>query len=312
MKNGVHDIIIIGGGLSGSYLAFKLKEKFQDILIIEKSKVLGGRLCTKPVGPGMADYGCQYINPKSEELISLVSLLEKKSLLKKIKISSNKHVYISPYGMNKIPQYLSLGVPSIINSYVHKVIRKAGIWEVQVGSFSYFSKRIVLTMPINQVLSLLGKGFLNKYILPKSNYEQFFTATFLANRAYSENIFDSSKSFSWICNNKLKGLFNEKNIYTVNFSPEISFDYKELDYESRLNAMEKILNRNGFDGIKNLASHYWKHAFSNKQDHISHFFDEDTQIGICGDSFSIGQVDGAIISSNKVYQKLLSSNSLEG
>ena len=240
MKKGVHDIIIIGGGLSGSYLAFKLKEKFQDILIIEKSKVLGGRLCTKPVGPGMADYGCQYINPKSEELISLVSMLEKKSLLKKIKISSKKHVYISPYGMNKIPQYLSLGVPSIINSYVHKVIRKAGIWEVQVGSFSYFSRRIVLTMPIKQVSSLLGKSFLNKYILPKSNYEEFFTATFLANRAYSKNIFDSSKSFSWICNNKLKGLFNEKNIYTVNFSPEISFDYKELDYESRVNAMEKI------------------------------------------------------------------------
>ena len=71
MKNGVHDIIIIGGGLSGSYLAFKLREKVQDILIIEKSKVIGGRLCTKPVGPGMADYGCQYINPKSEELISL-------------------------------------------------------------------------------------------------------------------------------------------------------------------------------------------------------------------------------------------------
>ena len=312
MKNGVHDIIIIGGGLSGSYLAFKLKEKVQDILIIEKSKVIGGRLCTKPVGPGMADYGCQYINPKSEELISLVSLLEKKSLLKKIKISSKKYVYISPYGMNKIPQYLSLGVPSIINSYVHKVIRKAGIWEVQVGSFSYFSRRIVLTMPIKQVSSLLGKNFFNKHILPKSNYEEFFTATFLANRAYSENIFDNSKSFSWICNNKLKGLFNEKNIYTVNFSPEISFDYKELDYESRLNAMEKKLNRNGFDGIKNLAIHYWKHAFANKQDHTSHVFDEDRQIGICGDSFSIGQVDGAIISSNKVYQKLLSSNSLEG
>jgi len=311
MKNGVHDIIIIGGGLSGSYLAFKLKEKFQDILIIEKSKVLGGRLCTKPVGPGMADYGCQYINPKSEELISLASLLEKKSLLKKINISSKKHVYISPYGMNKIPQYLSLGVPSIINSCVQKVIRKAGIWEVQVGSFSYYSRRIVLTMPIKQVSSLLGKSFLNKYILPKSNYEEFFTATFLANRAYSKNIFDRSKSFSWICNNKLKGLFNEKNIYTVNFSPELSFDYKELDYESRLNAMGKKLNRNGFDGIKNLAIHYWKHAFANKQDHISHIFDEDRQIGICGDSFSIGQVDGAIISSIKVYQKLLSSNSLE-
>ena len=40
MKSSVHDVIIIGGGISGSYLAFKLKEKFQDILIIEKSKVL--------------------------------------------------------------------------------------------------------------------------------------------------------------------------------------------------------------------------------------------------------------------------------
>ena len=116
---------------------------------------------------------------------------------------------------------------SIINSYVDKVIRKAGIWEVQVGSFSYFSRRIVLTMPIKQVSSLLEKSFLNKYTLPKSNYEEFFTATFLANRAYSKNIFDSSKSFSWICNNKLKGLFNEKNIYTVNFPSQISFDYKE-------------------------------------------------------------------------------------
>ncbi len=311
MKNGIHGIIIIGGGLSGSYLAFKLKEKFQDLLIVEKSKVLGGRLCTKPVGSGMADYGCQYISPKSKELISLVSLLEKKSLLKKIKISPKKHVYISPYGMNKIPQYLSLGVPSIINSYVNKITRKTGIWEVKVGSFSYFAERIVLTMPIKQVSSLIEKSLVEKYTLPKSNYKQFYTATFLANRAHSKNIFDNSESLSWICNNKLKGLFNEKNVYTVNFSSELSIDYKELDYESRVKAMGKILNFNGFDSIENLDIHYWKHAFSSKQDHISHFFDEDTQIGICGDSFSIGQADGAIISSDKVYQKLLSSNSLE-
>ena len=88
MKNSAHDVIIVGGGISGSYLAFKLKEEFQDILIIEKSKVLGGRLCTKPVGYGIADYGCQYINPKSEELISLVHLLNKKSLSYKMKRQS--------------------------------------------------------------------------------------------------------------------------------------------------------------------------------------------------------------------------------
>ena len=56
MKSSVHDVIIVGGGISGSYLAFKLKEEFQDILIIEKSKVIVGRLCTKPVVYGIEDY----------------------------------------------------------------------------------------------------------------------------------------------------------------------------------------------------------------------------------------------------------------
>jgi len=305
MKSAVHDVIIVGGGISGSYLAFKLKEEFQDILIIEKSKVLGGRLCTKPVGYGMADYGCQYINPKSEELISLVHLLNKKSLLKRIEIGRKKHVYISPYGMNKIPQYLSLGIPAITNSFVNKITRKSGIWEVQVGSFSYFSKRMILTMPIKQISSLIEKSLSAEYTLPTSNYEEFFTATFLAHRACSEKIFDNSDSLSWICNNKLKGLHNNENVYTVNFPPQLSSNYKKLDVESREKTIEEILNRNSFNNIKNLSIHYWKHAFSTKQDNVSHFFDENTQLGICGDSFSVGQVDGAIVSSNEVYRKIL-------
>ena len=62
----------------------------------------------------------------------------------------------------------------------------------------------------------------------------------------------------------------------------------------------------GVCNIKNLSIHYWKHAFSIKQDNVSHFFDKNTQLGICGDSFSAGQVDGAIVSSNEVYRKILS------
>ena len=65
-------------------------------------------------------------------------------------------------------------------------------------------------MPIKQVSSLIEKSLLDRYKLPKSNYEEFYTATFLANRAYSKDIFDSSKSLSWICNNKLKGYLMKK------------------------------------------------------------------------------------------------------
>ena len=93
---------------------------------------------------------------------------------------------------------------------------------------------------------------------------------------------------------------------TVINSLALQSNLKKLDVESREKTIEEILNRNSFNNISNLSIHYWKHAFSTKQDNISHFFDEKTQLGICGDSFSVGQVDGAIVSSNEVYRKILS------
>ena len=307
MTNKIHDVIIIGGGISGSYLAFKLKNKFQDILIIEKSKVLGGRLSTKPVGSGLADYGCQYFSPKSDKLTSLVNMLEKKSIMKKIGIDSKKDVFISPYGMNKISQYLSLGIPAITNSFVDRVIRRDDNWDVQVGSLFLQAKRVIATIPIKQVAALLENSGLSTFKLPRSNYNEFFSVTFTSNKSDKGNIVENSKSLPWICNNKLKGLHNDKNVYTVNFSSELSLSYQKLDIENREKSMRKVLHINGFDKIENFSTHFWKYAFSLNQNNISHFYDGNINLGICGDSFSIGQVDGAIISSDKVYHKILSN-----
>ena len=109
------DVIIIGSGISGCFLAKKLQEKNLNVLIIEKSKSLGGRFSTKPVGSGLADYGCQYISPKSEILKQLMEDLLRKKLINDIEIEKNKKVYICPYGLNKIPFYLSLGISSVTN-----------------------------------------------------------------------------------------------------------------------------------------------------------------------------------------------------
>ena len=71
------DVIIVGAGLSGSYLANKIKELGLNTLIIEKSKGIGGRFSTKPVGGSIADYGCQYLKPKTKELSELIQSLKK-------------------------------------------------------------------------------------------------------------------------------------------------------------------------------------------------------------------------------------------
>ena len=91
------DIIIVGAGLSGSYLAGKIKKLGLNTLIIEKSKGVGGRFSTKPVGRGIADYGCQYLKPKTKELSELIQSLENKNLIKKSNILQDDKVFIAPY-----------------------------------------------------------------------------------------------------------------------------------------------------------------------------------------------------------------------
>ena len=60
------DVTIIGAGITGTYLSSLLKSQGLEILIIDKSKSIGGRFCTKPVGGDLADYGCQILEPKCD------------------------------------------------------------------------------------------------------------------------------------------------------------------------------------------------------------------------------------------------------
>mgnify|MGYP001330789504 CR=1 FL=1 len=306
MNKKIVDVIIIGGGLSGSYLSFKLKKHGYKVLIIEKSKGIGGRMCTKPVGGNLVDYGCQYITPKTDILLSILSNLEQKSVVKRIKID-HKDAFISSYGMNKIPQYLSLGVPTLTSSFAERLEYKKNYWVTYTPFSLYRSRFIVLTMPINQVHMLLKNSNISTHELPNVEFEEFFTATFKGNSNNQKNAFNESKSFPWICNNTLKGLRNTSDIFTVNLSSKLSKKYHQIDPKQRTSVFQGLLKENGFKHVSHLSLHYWKYAYSSKQNNISHTFDENINLGICGDSFSTGKVDGAVQSSHKLYQDLLSS-----
>ena len=306
MNNNIVDIIIIGGGISGSYLSSKLKKHGYKVLIIEKSKGIGGRMCTKPVGGNLVDYGCQYITPKTDILLSILSDLQQKSIVKKINID-HEDAFIAPYGMNKIPQYLSLGVPTITSSFVGKLEYKKNYWITHTPHTLYYSRFIALTMPINQVQSLLENSKISTRELPNVKFKEFFTATFEGNSGKEKNTLNQSKSFPWICNNTLKGLRNTSDVFTVNLFSKMSKKYHQLDSKQKTSALHRLLKENGFKQVKYLSLHYWKYAYSSKQNNISHTFDKKSNLGICGDSFSTGKVDGAIQSSHKLYQDLLSS-----
>ena len=298
------DVIIVGAGLSGSYLAKKIKELGLNALIIEKSKVIGGRFSTKPVGRGIADYGCQYLKPKTKELSELIQSLKNKNIIKKSNILQDDEAFIAPYGMNKIPQYLSLGVSTLLNQKVSSIKKTSNHWEIKTNSFFLKSRILVLTMPINQVSELLKVSDLVITDLPTAAYKSFYTITFqnmdtIGSKPVLKNDFSP-----WICNNLLKGLSIDQNSFTVNVNEKLSNTLLNIEDDKKHELIKRHLKESGFKNLSFYNLHYWRYAFTEGQNNIANYFNEDNMLALCGDSFSVGQADGAVVSAQKTFEQI--------
>ena len=300
----IFDVIIVGAGMSGTFMSSLLKEKKKSVLVIEKSSGIGGRFSTKPIGSQIVDYGCQYIKPKTATSVRLAGKLENLGLLSEINLDTNKRVFIAPFGMNKIPQYFSRNTRVLTNAFVNRISHKKTGWEVYTNAGIFSSTSVVLTMPIAQVETLLRKSEIESFNLPKVDYLDFHTCTFISDIHSIDDVFNKNDLFPWICNNSKKGLRNTKNAFTANVNKDITERLKDLSTEQKLEIVEGLLSNSGFENIKGLNVHYWRYAFADNQDNPDYFFDKSTGLGFCGDSFSVGKVDGAIKSSELLFFQL--------
>ena len=71
------DVAVIGAGIAGLTAARHLHQAGYRILVLEKSRGLGGRLATRRVDGQPIDHGCRYISPlptnNSELMASLLA-----------------------------------------------------------------------------------------------------------------------------------------------------------------------------------------------------------------------------------------------
>ncbi|WP_201714893.1 NAD(P)/FAD-dependent oxidoreductase [Rossellomorea arthrocnemi] len=151
------EVIIIGGGLSGIMAARTLIEKgVEDILILEKSSSVGGRLATERVGEGRADHGAQFFTVRSSEL--------KKDVEKWLEAGWVKRWFGTPYprytsvnGMNALAKQLAETIPVKLNTKVSAIHDgRDGPLEVKLeNGGSVLGKLCMVTAPVPQALSLL-------------------------------------------------------------------------------------------------------------------------------------------------------------
>ena len=93
-----YDIIIVGGGISGLYLAYKLQKTKKKILLLERSSQLGGRIRKEKLGETIIEMGAARFSNKHKRLLKLLKILKLDD--KKIELSKDIDFYLNNKKIN--------------------------------------------------------------------------------------------------------------------------------------------------------------------------------------------------------------------
>jgi predicted NAD/FAD-dependent oxidoreductase len=294
-------ITIIGSGLSSAVLSKKFNEN--EIQIFDKSRGPGGRSSTRRVeNIGVFDHGLQFISPKDEKFELFLS----NNLNNFIKIWQGQFVCFEENTQIKKKKYIGkLGnndfVKNLIKAKVHyqkelvsiKKINNYWISEFKDGSI-YESKILILTIPLEQCKKFLEYAKID--IKLKGCMEPNLTTMV----AFDKNLkisgsgfkFNNNSILGWVANesSKLREA-NNPNLELWTLQSSLIFAKKNIQ-EYRLKK-EQIMNLmiDEFINIFNIKNinivhkdiHGWLYAYKLEKFENDFFWDQEINLGICGD-----------------------------
>lgn len=180
------DVAVIGAGIAGLVCAQQLSQAGYSVLVVEKSRGLGGRMATRRLNGTCADHGACYIKPKGEFLGSFVELLRQRDIIinwintvhefkpdgQKIALPSAP-CYVAPQGMSAIAKFLAQGLEILLNQRVLCITpTQENRWRLTLESSNeeITATSVVVAIPAPQAMMLLeplgktmlGTGFLDQ------------------------------------------------------------------------------------------------------------------------------------------------------
>jgi renalase len=149
-------IVIIGGGMCGITAALTLKDKgYHDILIVEKSRSVGGRMATRRFETGRADHGAQFFTVRTERFQRFVDEWIKKGSVKHW-FGDDYPRYTSIEGMNAFAKKLAEVIPVRLQTRIESIKKNVGGYNLTTDKGeSIRAKGVIVTAPAPQAKELL-------------------------------------------------------------------------------------------------------------------------------------------------------------
>ncbi len=177
MKKNAVDVAVVGAGLAGITCAQQLVQSGLQVVVVEKSRGLGGRLATRRLPETCADHGVRYLAAQGDLTAALIEKLVPQGILQPwskaiLRHSTSEQIteqkselqpelyYAAPAGLTAVAKYLAADLEIWRSQRVQAINSTSAEWQLELEATdaearSLAARSIVLAIPAPQALMLL-------------------------------------------------------------------------------------------------------------------------------------------------------------
>ena len=160
-------LVVVGAGLAGLAAARALANEY-EVVVLDKSRGVGGRMATRRIGSATIDHGAQFFTTHTPEFAQVVADWVACGVAEPWftgrvgphgAVDSDGHTRFKGVpSMNAVAQHLAEGLDVRRSSPVESVAGEGEGWVVRTADGVFAADAVLLTAPVPQSLALLAAG----------------------------------------------------------------------------------------------------------------------------------------------------------
>jgi len=318
----MNPIIIIGAGMTGLMAGKSLASSDLPVIVLEKSRGVGGRLATRRFEGGVFDHGVNDFTIRDERLREYINDWEKRQLLTvwfstgSQSGESEKHYRGIP-SMTAVPKDLAKTLRIERGTRVVSLRRIEDHWLVESDEDTYYrGSAVILTPPLPQAVQILEKADISKKsedmtLVREIHYEPADMLLIHAPDAPplpgTGCTSPNSDSILKVTDNAVKGITDTRGYFTVHCSQEFSISGIHKSDEEVYRELSPIIEDVIGAGITVYQIHRWRYSRPLNAPGIPYLeIGKGSNLFVAGDGLAGGSVQSAMISGLSVAEMIRS------
>ena len=315
-------IAIVGAGIAGLMAARSLLAKGASVVVLEKSRGIGGRMATKRVGEAVFDQGAQFFTTRDEAFGRWVREWAEAGAVARWP-GAQQERWIGRGGMTAVAKQLSAGLDIERERKVTAATHVAAGWELAIEGHGLLRvERLVLTAPVPQSLALLAAGGVRPpaaevEALTRVEYHPCLALLVMLDgpsAVPAGGVALTDGPLRWVADNAKKGISTGvKGAVTLHATPVFSAaNYGRTEAEIAALLVPAARELLGGAQVVSATLHRWRYSEVVAAWPERCVWWPELALGLAGDAFGGARVEGAALSGLAIAERIGATLSARG